>query len=415
MARARSLDADERLAREKVETEQSLRQLRARRERFEAALETRRIGKSQGQIDVEDARSTAFAEAAALEAAEAGAAAEAAVVAQRARHGWPALELVFKCDDDTALHVDRLWQWWTAHGRPPYAGLVPPVAARTVVRPWAVRDPFERRLYAQKLGCDFWGGGDVDRCLPADAERLVVPERVWLAPWWPPFALGGTGYALSVEGVRRVVDALPQIHEPVHLEDVVVGIAATLAGLEPANAGAGRMLQRAPADAPPAAVIRRADHPVLSVHAVGAAGMGPAVRALLQPKREGCAPTRPTCTLAVLAAPSAAAAARACVRVRLRQPRALCLAWPFPHDAAAATVAQLAVALGMPLRAVEDAAIRESYAPEIATLLWKRSCRRRKRPNPTSVIVDSAANVARLRELCVCAEANASAGYGGAR
>ena len=75
MARARSLDADERLAREKVETEQSLRQLRARRERFEAALaargsvaETRRIGKSQGQIDVEDARSTAFAEAAALEA-----------------------------------------------------------------------------------------------------------------------------------------------------------------------------------------------------------------------------------------------------------------------------------------------------------------------------------------------------------
>ena len=75
MARARAEDADERLAREKVETEQSLRQLRARRERFEAALaargsvaETRRIGKSQGQIDVEDARSTAFAEAAALEA-----------------------------------------------------------------------------------------------------------------------------------------------------------------------------------------------------------------------------------------------------------------------------------------------------------------------------------------------------------
>ena len=75
MARARAEDANERLAREKVETEQSLRQLRARRERFEAALaargsvaETRRIGKSQGQIDVEDARSTAFAEAAALEA-----------------------------------------------------------------------------------------------------------------------------------------------------------------------------------------------------------------------------------------------------------------------------------------------------------------------------------------------------------
>ena len=75
MARARAEDADERLAREKVETEQSLCQLRARRERFEAALatrgsvaETRRIGKSQGQIDVEDARSTAFAEAAALEA-----------------------------------------------------------------------------------------------------------------------------------------------------------------------------------------------------------------------------------------------------------------------------------------------------------------------------------------------------------
>ena len=74
-ARARSSDADERLAREKAETETSLRLLRARRERFEAALaarepvkETRRIGKAYGQIDVEDARSTAFAEAAALEA-----------------------------------------------------------------------------------------------------------------------------------------------------------------------------------------------------------------------------------------------------------------------------------------------------------------------------------------------------------
>ena len=76
MARARAEEADERLAREKIETETSLRLLRARRERFEAALaargptrsEPRRIGKSQGQIDVEDARSTAFAEAAALEA-----------------------------------------------------------------------------------------------------------------------------------------------------------------------------------------------------------------------------------------------------------------------------------------------------------------------------------------------------------
>ena len=76
MARARTADADERLARETAETETALEAMRARRARFEAALAaragarsaTRRIGKAQGQIDVEDARSTAFAEAAALEA-----------------------------------------------------------------------------------------------------------------------------------------------------------------------------------------------------------------------------------------------------------------------------------------------------------------------------------------------------------
>ena len=73
-ARARSSDADERLAREKAETETSLRLFRARRERFEAALAAREPAdkpgarESHGQIDVEDARSTAFAEAAALEA-----------------------------------------------------------------------------------------------------------------------------------------------------------------------------------------------------------------------------------------------------------------------------------------------------------------------------------------------------------
>lgn len=324
-----------------------------------------------------------------------------------ATHAPSTVEAIFKCDDDSVVHVERLWRWWTDHGRPAYAGLVPPLTARTVIRDWMLIDPLERIMYARKLGCPFWGGGRVEACLPADGTRYSVAPSVWLAPEFPPYAIGGTGYLLTRSAAQSVVGMHCQV-EPLGLEDVEVGVAALLANLNPVNVGAQRMVQRSEQDTlSPAARVIRSDKPAISVHKVAVKDVAATFRALRRHKSERCPP--PPCTVGVHKATSLEDAEQQCVRARLTR-RVRCLAWQFQRYPSDASRAQLAKLLGLDAEEVEDHDVMHSYAPEIASLLWTKVCRRRRPhldPQTPVVIVDAAEVVSRLADLCVCSNASA--------
>ena len=140
----------------------------------------------------------------------------------RASRQAASFDVLLKVDDDSMVHIGRLWGW-----------LVRTAPAHAAANSWA-------RLYAGRVQrhaqvirpnftrADLWR----PRFFPADFLKWAVPRATYARPSYPPYATGG-GYLLGSDAVRAVLvgfDRLPE-SEVIPIEDAQVGILAARAGL----------------------------------------------------------------------------------------------------------------------------------------------------------------------------------------
>lgn len=114
-------------------------------------------------------------------------------------------EVLFKVDDDTVVHVSRLWGWLLNYGRDRWPNLY----AGTIAYG-------SRVIRATHAGAD-----------PMAKAKWHVPRSIWANDTFPPYALG-FGYLLGLQTIETLFekfDAWTTAGKPVvHLEDAFVGI-----------------------------------------------------------------------------------------------------------------------------------------------------------------------------------------------
>ena len=138
-------------------------------------------------------------------------------------------DVVLKTDDDSMVHIGRLWVWLTRSapretaasdadgtGHNPWARLY---AGRIQPRAQVIRSNFTER--------DLWHPENVK----ADFLKWAVPHEAYAPAGYPPYATGG-GYLLgsaTVASVLAAYDRLPK-SRVIPIEDAQVGILAAGAG-----------------------------------------------------------------------------------------------------------------------------------------------------------------------------------------
>ena len=130
-------------------------------------------------------------------------------------------DTLLKTDDDSIVHVGRVWSWLAAQPtrRALYAG-------RLVRDSQVVRAHFSRADLREPQ----W--------YPADFLAWAVPRRAYAAASYPPYASGG-GYVLGAEAAAALLaqhDArLRAGRGAIPVEDAYVGVLASEAGVAPAE------------------------------------------------------------------------------------------------------------------------------------------------------------------------------------
>ena len=131
-------------------------------------------------------------------------------------------DVLLKTDDDTVVHVGRLWMWLTSENRGPLARLY---AGRVFPGSQVIRANFSRS--------DLWHPS----WFPGDFTKWAVDFDVYAGNTYPTYCSGG-GYVLGREAstlIVRAYDALPR-KKVIPVEDAFVGVLAHSMGIEPTAA-----------------------------------------------------------------------------------------------------------------------------------------------------------------------------------
>ena len=132
-------------------------------------------------------------------------------------------DVLLKVDDDSVVHIGRLWSW-LVRSAPRQAGEPNPwarlYAGRAQRHAQVIRPNFTRQ--------DLWR----PRLFPADFLKWAVSFAAYARPSYPPYATGG-GYLLGADAVHDVLSAFDRLRasEVVPIEDAQVGILARRAGI----------------------------------------------------------------------------------------------------------------------------------------------------------------------------------------
>ena len=128
-------------------------------------------------------------------------------------------DVLLKTDDDTVVHIGRLWMWLTSENRGPLARLY---AGRVFPGSQVIRANFSRS--------DLWHPD----WFPGDFRKWAVDFDVYAGDTYPNYCSGG-GYLLGREAATLILgayDALPR-KKVIPVEDAFVGVLAHSKGIEP--------------------------------------------------------------------------------------------------------------------------------------------------------------------------------------
>eukprot|EP00965_Chrysotila_dentata_P076369 2522433-Pleurochrysis_carterae.AAC.2 len=142
--------------------------------------------------------------------------------------------LLLKTDDDSIVHLSRLWNWLEQHTTYPerytpkrlrhedeHGSIL--YAGRVQYGSQAIRPNYNRS--------DLWH----PEWFPPDFRKWAVPEAAFPGIEYPPHCSGG-GYVLGRKAVVKLLHAYSLRTAPViHLEDVFIGVLANSSGLEPTD------------------------------------------------------------------------------------------------------------------------------------------------------------------------------------
>lgn len=138
--------------------------------------------------------------------------------------------LLLKCDDDSVVHIGRLWQWLTRAGRTAwpltYAGRV--VRNGTVIRP----------LHHTREEGGTRRASDRHIFTPAERAKWGVSRAIYAPTHYPPYVSGG-GYLLGHTAALRILRASRRWSTSVGallpVEDAYVGVLAAEERLVPVH------------------------------------------------------------------------------------------------------------------------------------------------------------------------------------
>lgn len=135
------------------------------------------------------------------------------------------VDLILKTDDDSIVHVGRLWQWLVADPPPrikrkPRARLY---AGRVVPSAQVIRANFSR----QDLWHPDW--------FPADFAKWAVEPADYPLPTYPPYCAGG-GYVLGNETASLILSQYDRRrNRRFPVEDAFMGVLANASGISPVD------------------------------------------------------------------------------------------------------------------------------------------------------------------------------------
>jgi hypothetical protein len=136
-------------------------------------------------------------------------------------------EILLKTDDDTVVHVGRLWMWLSEKNRvnAPGVPLARLYAGRIFPGSQVIRANFTRK--------DLWH----PTWFPSDFKKWAVDFDVYSAASYPPYCSGG-GYVVGREAARLIVHAYDQLPhgKAIPVEDAFVGVLAHSQGVVPLDA-----------------------------------------------------------------------------------------------------------------------------------------------------------------------------------
>ena len=136
-----------------------------------------------------------------------------------------AFEIVLKVDDDSIVHVGRLWvtvfdELARAHSNQSIPSLY---AGRVFRHSQVIRNNFTRT--------DLWH----PQWFPASFRKWAVAESVYPAGWYPPYC-GGGGYVLGSRAVGSILQEYDSRYSPltvIPVEDAFIGVLASAQGISP--------------------------------------------------------------------------------------------------------------------------------------------------------------------------------------
>ena len=150
---------------------------------------------------------------------------------------------LLKTDDDSMVHVSRLWGWilytvqeprcWAADQVPPRSkccSLLTPAARGHACTVYAGRLQLGSQVIRSNMTmADLWH----PEWFPADFRKWAVPFEAFDRPAYPDYVSGG-GYVLGFAAVGMVLNAYAKrAGPPIYVEDVMVGILANVSGISP--------------------------------------------------------------------------------------------------------------------------------------------------------------------------------------
>ena len=131
-------------------------------------------------------------------------------------------EVLLKTDDDTVVHIGRLWMWVSSNNRGPLPRLY---AGRIFPGSQVIRANFSRS--------DLWHPD----WFPEDFRKWAVDFDVYAPPAYPTYCSGG-GYVVGREAARLIVRAYDSLShgKVIPVEDAFVGVLAHSQGIVPVDA-----------------------------------------------------------------------------------------------------------------------------------------------------------------------------------
>jgi len=150
-------------------------------------------------------------------------------------HTRLSFDVLLKTDDDSIVHISRLWEWLCRRQHAPAVARAPAHTHTALAK--------EGRLYAGRVQRDSqvirptFSRKDLwhPEWYPPDFLKWAVPSAAYPGVTYPPHCSGG-GYLLGRHAVERVLRANRTRREDVfYIEDAYVGVLAQSGGLVPTD------------------------------------------------------------------------------------------------------------------------------------------------------------------------------------